>query len=146
MILATSMKPERQQQEQQRRLDDIRSMMRLTDRVRETASALHRYLRHGHFEEVYSNALAHRLEKQGLRVDRQVPLMVYDEDGTELGTYIAGMVIEGSLLVEVKACSALNEEHAAHLHGYLRGCRLQHGLLINFGCRRLQIKQQEETT
>jgi len=57
----------------------------LCDRVRETAFALHCYLRHGHLEKVYENGLAHRLREAGLRVEQQHGLQVLDEDGTVLG-------------------------------------------------------------
>ena len=113
----------------------------LSDRVRETAYALHRYLRHGHLEKVYENGLAHRLRKQGVRVEQQVPLQVLDEDGTVLGDYVADLVIEGVLLVELKACRTLADEHTAQLLGYLRSCRVEHGLLINFGSTKFQIKK-----
>jgi GxxExxY protein len=50
-------------------------------------------------------------------------------------------MIEGLLIVELKACTTLLPEHTAQLFDYLRGCRLRHGLLINFGASRLQIKK-----
>ena len=113
----------------------------LCDRVRETAFALHRFLRQGHLEKVYENGLAHRLWKAGVRVEQQHPLQVRDEDGTVLGDYIADLLVENELIVEVKACRTLADEHMAQLLGYLRGCRMEHGLLINFGAPKLQIRK-----
>jgi GxxExxY protein len=113
----------------------------LCDVVRETAFALHRHLRHGHLEKVYENGLAHRLRKMGVRVEQQVPLKVHDLDGTVLGDYYADLFVEGRLLVELKACSALADEHTAQLLGYLRACRVEHGLLINFGAPKLQVRK-----
>ena len=113
----------------------------LCDRVRETAFALHRFLRHGHLEKVYENGLAHRLRNAGIRVEQQHDLQVRDEDGTILGEYIADLVVEGELIVELKACQTLSDEHVAQLLGYLRGCRIEHGLLINFGAQKLQIRK-----
>ena len=113
----------------------------LCDLIRETSFALHRYLRHGHLEKVYENGLAHRLRKAGLRVEQQYPLNVYDEDGTVLGDYFADLWIDYPLLVELKACQALAEAHVAQLLGYLRATRIEHGLLINFGAPKLQIKK-----
>jgi GxxExxY protein len=49
--------------------------------------------------------------------------------------------VERRLIVELKACAALNDAHAAQLLGYLRACRIEHGLLINFGAPRFQIKK-----
>ena len=113
----------------------------LCDRVRETAYAIHRYHRHGHLERVYQNALVHRLALQGLRVEAQKRLDVYDEDGTLLGEFVADLVVEGKLLLELKAVGTLLDEHVAQLLGYLRSARLEDGLLINFGSPRLQIKK-----
>lgn len=58
-----------------------------------------------------------------------------------MGDYIADLFIEGVLIVELKACRALTNEHIAQLFGYLRACRLQHGLLINFGVPKLEVKK-----
>lgn len=113
----------------------------LCDIVRETSFAIHKYHRYGHREKVYENALAHRLRKQGIFVEQQFPLPVFDEDGTELGEYFADILVEKCLVVEVKACSNLIDEHIAQLLGYLRSSRIEHGLLINFGNPKLQIKK-----
>lgn len=109
--------------------------------MRETAFSLHKHLRHGHLEKVYENGLAHRLRKAGLAVDQQFPLQVTDEDGTVLGDYLSDLFINGCLVVELKACKSLNDEHVAQLLGYLRACRIEHGLLINFGNPKLQIRK-----
>ena len=116
-------------------------IFQLCDQIRETAFALHRYLRHGHLEKVYENGLAHRLRKLGLPVEQQHALKVLDEDGTVLGDYLADLLIDGELIVELKACKALTDEHVAQLLGYLRGCRVEHGLLINFGSSKLEVRK-----
>jgi GxxExxY protein len=113
----------------------------LCDRVRETSFALHRFLRHGHLEKVYENGLANRLRKSGLSVHQQHPLQVRDEDGFVLGDYYADLLVHGCLIVELKACSSMGNEHVAQLLGYLRSSRIEHGLLINFGSPRLQIRK-----
>ena len=122
-------------------LDEKDSIMRLCDVVRETSYAIHCFHRHGHLEKVYENALAHRLRRMGYHVEQQYKLKVYDEDGTELGEYFADLFIEGCLIVELKACTHLGDEHIAQLLGYLRSSRIEHGLLINFGSNKLQIKK-----
>jgi GxxExxY protein len=116
-------------------------IFQLCDQVRETAFALHRYLRHGYLEKVYENGLAHRLQKAVVRVKQQHALQVLDEDGTVLGDYLADLLVEGELIVEFKACKAIADEHVAQLLGYLRGCRVEHGLLINFGSKKIEIKK-----
>jgi GxxExxY protein len=113
----------------------------LCDIVRETSFAIHTYHRSGHLEKVYENALVHRLRKRGLRVEQQHPLPVYDEDGTLLGDYYADLFVEGGLIVELKAVKDIAEEHVAQILGYLRSSRIETGLLINFGSRRLYVKK-----
>ena len=113
----------------------------LCDIVRETTFAIHSYHRNGQLEKVYENALAHRLRKLGLQVEQRHPLTVYDEDGTILGDYVADLFVEGCLIVEIKACKNVAEEHVAQILGYLKSARIETGLLINFGAPRLQIKK-----
>ena len=113
----------------------------LCDRIRETSLSLHSHLRHGHVEKVYENGLAHRLRKQNLLAQQQHPLNVVDEDGTVLGEFFADLFVENQLIVELKACRALADEHVAQLLGYLRASRIHHGLLINFGSPRLEIRK-----
>lgn len=113
----------------------------LCDQVREISFALHRYLRHGHLEKVYENGLVHRLRKTGIKAEQQYPLQVLDEDGTILGDYVADLYVEDCLIIELKACQTLASEHVAQLLGYLRASRVEHGLLINFGAPKLQIKK-----
>ncbi len=119
----------------------IRGVFALCDIVRETSYAAHKYLRYGHLEKVYENALAHRLRKTGLTVDQQVAIPVFDEDGTPIGDFFADLLVERCLLIELKACRALADEHTAQLLGYLRASRVEHGLLINFGSPRLQVQK-----
>jgi len=122
-------------------VNDKDEIFQLCDRVRETAFALHKFLRYGHLEKVYENGLVHRLRKAGIRVDQQHALQVRDEDGTVLGDYVADLFIDGCLIVELKAGKTLADEHVAQLLGYLRACRIEHGLLINFGSPKLQIRK-----
>ena len=122
-------------------MTDSKDVFSLCDQIRETSFALHKYLRHGHLEKVYENGLANRLRKQGLSLKQQHPLSVYDEDGTVLGEYFADILIEFPLIIELKACKSLNDAHVSQLLGYLRACRIEHGLLINFGAPKLQIKK-----
>lgn len=116
-------------------------IFQLCDQVRETSFALQCYLRHGHLEKVYENGLANRLRKAGVQVKQQHALQVLDEDGTVLGDYFADPLVEGELIVELKACKALTDEHVAQVLGYLRGCRIEHGLLINFGAPKLEVRK-----
>lgn len=114
---------------------------RLCDLVRETSFAIHRYHRHGHVEKIYENALAHRLGKQGILVEQQHPLAVYDEDGFTLGEFYADLIVEKQLVVELKAVRAIADEHVAQILGYLHSSRMETGLLINFGSPVLSVKK-----
>jgi GxxExxY protein len=120
----------------------------LCDLVRETSFAIHKYHRNGHLEKIYENALASRLRKLEVNVKQQHPLTVYDEDGTLLGEFFADLLIEDQLIVELKACKAIAEEHIAQLLGYLKSSRIETGLLINFGAPVLSVKKylMTETT
>jgi GxxExxY protein len=116
-------------------------ILKLCDYVREIAYAIHVYHAHGYLEKIYENALAHRLRKAGYEVQQQHPINVYDEDGTLLGEYFADVLVEGRLIVELKAAKNLAPEHEAQIIGYLKSSRLQHGLLINFGSYKFQIRK-----
>jgi GxxExxY protein len=113
----------------------------LCDIIRETAFAVHVYHGSGHLEKVYENALVHRLRKLGLEVKQQHPITVWDEDGTVIGEYFADLLVDGRLIVELKAVRNMADEHVAQLLGYLKSTRMEHGLLANFGGTRFQIKK-----
>ncbi|MCY2982004.1 MAG: GxxExxY protein [Planctomycetota bacterium] len=121
--------------------ETIHEIMQLCDIVRQTGFELRSYLGNGHLEKVYENGLAHRLRKQGLEVEQQVSIAVHDEDGTVLGDYFADLLVGGVLIVELKACNAIADEHIAQILGYLRATRVEHGLLINFGGSKYEIKK-----
>ena len=119
----------------------MKTIFELCDVIRETSYAIHEYHGQGHLEKVYENALAHRLTKAGLKVQQQHPIKVYDEDGTAIGDYIADLLVETRLIIELKAVRAIADEHVAQILGYLKSSRIEHGLLINFGRYRFQIKK-----
>ena len=116
-------------------------IQQLTDTIRQTAFALHCYLKNGLLEKVYENGLAHRLRKLGLKVKQQHPIPVLDEDGTILGEYFADIVINNVIIIELKAVKTLADEHTAQVLAYLRATHLKHGILINFGNPKLQIQK-----
>ena len=94
----------------------------------------------GFLEKVYENALAHELRKSGLEVDQQVGIQVH-YDGVVVGSYLADVVVQGNLLLEIKACKALDEVHAAQCLNYLKATGLHTCLLINFGTPKAQIRR-----
>lgn len=86
----------------------------------------------GFLEKVYENALMKELTNSGLRVLQQHPIKVYYE-GTIVGDYIADILVEKKIIVEVKAVSELSKVHDTQLVNYLKATGLKVGLLINFG-------------
>jgi GxxExxY protein len=123
------------------KVSDKDEIFLLCDLVRQICYSIHQYLHNGHPEKVYENALVHRLRKQGLKVIQQHPIKVYDEDGTPLGSFAADLFVEGKLIIELKACATLIPDHKAQAQGYLRASRIEHGLLINFGSAKLEVKK-----
>jgi GxxExxY protein len=117
----------------------------LCDQIRQIAFEIHVYHGHGHLEKVYENTLAHRLRKAGLRVVQQHPLKVYDEDGTLVGDYLADLLVDDRIIIELKTAQNLASEHEAQILGYLKSARLEHGLLINFGSYKFQIRKFART-
>jgi len=122
-------------------VQDPTDINKLCDIIRQTSFEIHKFFRSGHLEKIYENALAHRLTKLGIQVTQQHPLDVFDEDGTLLGHLSADLFVANKLVIEVKACRALVDEHIAQLLGYFRASRIEHGLLINFGGQKFQIKK-----
>ena len=116
-------------------------IMSLCDLVRETAYAVHAYHGNGYLEKVYENALVNRLRKAGLNVKQQHPIIVHDEDGSEIGEYYADIFVNDDLLVELKACKTLTSEHQSQLLHYLKATRIEHGLLINFGSYKFEVQK-----
>jgi GxxExxY protein len=92
-------------------IDRTNDVFRLCDVVRETSFAIHKFLKQGHLERVYENPLVHRLRKAGLTVAQQVPVPVFDEDGTPIGDYVVDLLVNDILVVELKACRMLGDEH-----------------------------------
>ena len=94
----------------------------------------------GLLEKVYENALTIALRKAGLEVQQQVHVVVHFE-GQNVGDYIGDIVVEGRLLLELKACKALEDNHTAQCLNYLKATGIPTCLLINFGTPKPQIKR-----
>lgn len=94
----------------------------------------------GFLEKVYENALAHELRKAGLAVTQQHGVRVI-YDGMVAGEYFVDLLVEETLLVELKTVRALDESHRAQCVNYLKATGLRLCLLLNFGQPRLEIKR-----
>ncbi len=89
-------------------------------------------LGYGFLEKVYENAMMIELKKLGLKAERQNPIKVfYDEQ--IIGDYYADIVVEGVIILELKAIVTLASEHEVQLLNYLKATDLEVGLLLNFG-------------
>jgi len=93
---------------------------------------VHKELGHGFVEKVYKNALAIELQEMGVKCAVEVPLKVLYHEKV-VGDYYADMIVDGKIIVEVKAVSDLEPVHEVQLVNYLKATGLRVGLLINFG-------------
>jgi GxxExxY protein len=99
----------------------------------------------GFLEKIYENALAYELRAAGVAVRQQHDMAVYYR-GTVIGGYTADLLVEDSILVELKAVKALDEIHEAQCLNYLKATRLPLCLLLNFGHPRVQIQRLASET
>jgi GxxExxY protein len=119
--------------------DEIR-LKALTERIIGCAFAVGNALGVGFVEKVYENALVHELRKAGLNVAQQRGISVY-YDGVIVGEYTADLLVEGEVLVEIKAVKKLDDVHNAQCLNYLKATGLHLCLLLNFGNPRIEVKR-----
>ena len=94
----------------------------------------------GFLEKVYENALAHEITKIGLRALKQHSIQVfYDE--VIVGEYVADLLVENCVLVELKAVNSLEDAHLSQCLNYLKATNLKICLLINFGRPKIEIRR-----
>jgi GxxExxY protein len=89
-------------------------------------------LGYGFLEKVYENAMMIELRNLGLNVQRQLPIKVFYEEQL-VGEYFADIIVEGHIIVELKAAENLCDAHEFQLINYLKATELEIGLLLNFG-------------
>ncbi|NNM66503.1 MAG: GxxExxY protein [Spirochaetales bacterium] len=106
----------------------------LTAKIIGCAFQVHNILGSGFLEKVYENALAKVLRDSGLRVQQQIPLKVIFEN-TVVGEYIADMVVQDTVIVELKVASRIEAIHEMQLVNYLKATGIKLGLVINFGTK-----------
>jgi GxxExxY protein len=104
----------------------------LTEKIIGAFFVVYRTLGYGFSERVYENALALELRKLGLKVEQQKRIVVY-YGGQVVGEYLADIVVNGIVIVELKAVRQLLRQHEAQLLNYLKATRVEVGLLLNFG-------------
>lgn len=112
----------------------------LTDNIIGAAIDVHKALGPGFVEKIYQRALYLELKNRNIGCEREKSIRVYYKN-TSLGYQTVDFVIEGKILVELKAVSQLNNIHQAQLLSYLKAANLRVGLLLNFAAPKLEIKR-----
>ncbi len=112
----------------------------ITERIIKAFYKVYNTLGNGFLEKVYENALFIELELIGFNVKKQEPIKVHYE-GQEVGVYFADLVVEGIVIVELKATESICEEHEFQLINYLKATEIEVGLLINFG-KKPEVKRK----
>jgi len=97
-------------------------------------------LGHGFLEKIYENALNHELSKNGLRVKQQYPIQVM-YDGVVVGDYVADLLVNDQILLEIKAVNKIQDAHLAQCLNYLKATGYKICLLINFGKPRVEVRR-----
>jgi len=98
----------------------------------------------GYQESVYENCLRIEFRKHNLKIEFQKPIKVYYDD-ENVGDFVADLLVENVLIVELKSVVNLNKIHEAQLVNYLVATGIDDGLLINFGEQEVEVKRKFRT-
>ena len=114
----------------------------ITRKIIGAAFEVRKFLGNRFQEVIYQRALAYEMGLAGLSFAREIEQHIFYKDLPKpIGTRRADFVVEGKVLVEVKAVIQLEDVHWAQLLNYLRAYRLEVGLLINFGSKSMTFKR-----
>lgn len=114
----------------------------ITQKIIGCAFEVHKFLGNGFQEVIYQRALAYEFWKAGLNYQREIEQEIFYKDFEKpIGTRRADFIVEGKILVELKAIIQLNDVHLAQALNYLKAYRLEVGLLINFGAKSMEFKR-----
>jgi GxxExxY protein len=119
---------------------DENRLNEITERVIGCAYVVANTLGTGFVEKVYENSLAYELRKAGVTVEQQRAIKVH-YDGVIVGDFVADLLVQEVVLVELKAVKALDDVHIAQCLNYLKATKLKVCLLINFGTPKVQIRR-----
>ena len=106
----------------------------LTNKIICAFYSVYNKLGHGFLEKVYENALAIELRRQDLATVQQERVLVF-YDGIPVGDYVADLIVDGAVVIELKAAEVLKNDHVAQLRNYLKATDNEVGLVLNFGKR-----------
>jgi GxxExxY protein len=114
----------------------------ITEKIIGSSFEVHKFLGNGFQEVIYQRALAWEMRQAGLDFSREIEQEIFYKELPEpIGTRRADFVVEGKVLVELKALTKLEDVHLAQALNYLKAYRLEVGLLINFGSKSLEFKR-----
>jgi|SRR5690554_1125678 len=112
----------------------------LTGKIIGCAMEVHKILGNGFQEVIYQRALAKEMILQGVGFSREHEMPIYYKE-EQIGTRRVDFLVEGSVSVEIKAITQLEDVHLAQAINYLEAYNLEIGLLINFGEKSLKFKR-----
>jgi len=112
----------------------------LTDKIIGSAIEVHKKLGPGFLESIYENAFIIELQKQHLQVERQREVVI-KYDRIEVGRHRLDLIIDDTIVVELKAAKNIEDVHFAVVKSYLKALGKEHGLIINFSKKVLEVKR-----
>jgi GxxExxY protein len=112
----------------------------LTNKIIGCAIEVHKKLGPGFLESIYENAFIIELQKRNLQVERQREVPI-EYDGVEVGRHMLDLILDGTIVVELKAVRNIEDVHFAIVRSYLKALGKEHGLLINFSKKILEVKR-----
>ena len=104
------------------------------------AMEVHRKLGYGFLEKVYENSLMILFRREGIRSEQQYPIKVYFE-GEVVGNYVADILIEDKIVIELKCVEKINNIHKAQALNYLKATRIRLAIILNFAKDKLQYER-----
>jgi GxxExxY protein len=113
---------------------------KLTEQIIGCAIEVHKRLGPGFLESIYENAFVIELGKRNLQVEQQREVIV-KYDGVEIGKHRLDLIVEDTIIVELKAVKNIQDIHFAIVKSYLKALGKEHGLLINFSKPVLEVKR-----
>ncbi|MEQ8241932.1 GxxExxY protein [Fulvivirga sp.] len=114
----------------------------ITEKIIGASFDVHSFLGNGFQEVIYQRALAYEMSQRNLEFAREIEQDIFYKDLSEpIGTRRSDFVVEGKVLVEIKAIKELEDVHMAQALNYLKAYKLEIGLLINFGSKSLTFKR-----
>ncbi len=101
------------------------------------AMEVHKKLGYGFLEKIYENAMMVLLEREKISARQQVAIPVYFEEKV-IGDYFADIVVDNKIILEIKAATSITNTHHAQLLNYLTATKMQLGIILNFGKKKLE--------